>query len=62
MECKQCIHFIQGDGHSGTCRKRPYVTSRHNGDVQMINGVPRVLVLNWSHKACKMFEKRGEEQ
>ena len=60
MECKQCRYFVQGEGHSGTCQKRPYVTTRQ-GRVQIINGKPRVLVLSWSHTACKMFEKGGEE-
>lgn len=56
MECKSCRHFIQGDGHRGTCRKKPYVTSRQGG-VAKINGKPRQLVVHWSHKACKMFEQ-----
>lgn len=60
MICKNCEHFIQGKGHSGTCKKRPYVSTR-SGGVQMINGKPRVLVVSWSHTACKMFEKGGAE-
>lgn len=60
MECKQCRYFVQGEGHSGTCQKRPYVTTRQ-GRVQMINGKPRVLFVRWSHTACKMFEKEGAE-
>ena len=59
MICKNCEHFIQGKGHSGTCKKRPYVSTR-NGGVQKINGKPRVLVVSWSHTACKMFAKGGE--
>lgn len=60
MICKNCEHFIQGKGHSGTCKKRPYVSTRRGG-VQMINGKPRVLVVSWSHTACKLFEKGGAE-
>ena len=54
-ECKSCKYFIQGKGHYGTCKKRPYVTDRRGG-VQKINGNPRTLIVYWSHKACKMFE------
>ena len=32
------------------------------GGVQNINGKPRVLVVSWSHTACKLFEKGGEER
>ena len=60
MICKNCEYFIQGKGHSGTCKKRPYVSTR-SGGVQMINGKPRVLVVSWSHKGCKMFEKGGAD-
>lgn len=60
MECKQCRYFVQGEGHSGTCQKRPYVTTRQ-GRVQMINRKPRVLFVRWSHTACKMFDKGGAE-
>lgn len=61
MECKSCKYFVQGKGHSGTCKKRPYVSTR-SGGVQTINGKPRILVVNWSHKACKMFAKGGAEK
>ena len=59
MECKNCKYFIQGEGHYGTCQKKPFVYTRQGG-IQIINGKPRVLVVAWSHKACKMFE--GGEQ
>lgn len=58
--CKECRFFVQGKGRSGTCKKRPYVSTRQ-GRVQMINDKPRELVLNWSHTACKMFKKGGTE-
>ena len=57
--CKDCLHFVQGIRHSGTCKKRPYVSTKHSG-VQMINGKPRPLILYWSHAACKMFERSRE--
>lgn len=57
--CKDCLHFVQGSRHSGTCKKRPYVSTKHSG-VQMINGKPRPLILYWSHAACKMFERSRE--
>ncbi len=57
--CKECRFFVQGNGHSGICEKRPYVSTR-SGGVQMINGKPRVLIVNWARKACKMFDKRGD--
>ena len=60
MICKECQCFVQGKGHSGTCTKRPYVTTRQ-GNVQVINGKPRVLIVGWSHTACKMFQKEGAE-
>lgn len=53
--CKDCRFFIQGEGHSGTCKKKPYVSTRQ-GKVQMINGKPRKLMLYWAKTACKMFE------
>ena len=59
MVCKNCEYFIQGKGHSGTCKKRPYISKR-SGGVQMINGKPRVLVVSWSHTACKDYLKGGE--
>ena len=61
MECRSCKYFIQGKGHSGTCEKRPYVNTR-SGGIQMINGKPRVLIVNWSHKACKDYLKGGDEE
>lgn len=57
--CKNCRFFIQGDGKSGTCAKKPYVGDRRGG-VQMINGKPRPLYIYWSKTACKMFAKGGE--
>lgn len=56
MECKSCRHFIQGDGHCGTCRKRPYVRDKY-GKVMKIKGEPRRLVVYWSRKACKDFDE-----
>ncbi len=60
MVCKKCRYFVQGKGHSGTCKKRPYVSTR-NGGIQTINGKPRVLFVSWSHTACKLFDKGGAE-
>lgn len=60
MKCKSCRYFIQGEGHSGTCQKRPHVASKRGG-AQKINGKPRVLVVSWSHNACKKYEKGGAE-
>ena len=57
--CKDCRYFVQGEGKSGTCEKRPYVSTRQ-GKVQMIKGKPRKLIINWAKTACKMFEKGGE--
>ena len=59
MICKECKFFIQVKGKSGTCKKRPYVSTRQGG-VQMINGKPRKLYIYCSKMACKMFEKGGE--
>jgi hypothetical protein len=61
MECKSCKYFVQSKGHSGTCKKRPFVSTR-SGGVQMINGKPRVLVVYWSHKACKDYLKGGADK
>lgn len=58
--CRDCRFFIQGKRKSGTCKKRPYVSTRQ-GKVQIINGKTRPLVLYWSKTACKMFEKGGAE-
>ena len=58
--CKECKYFIQGERHSGTCEKRPYVTTRQ-GMVSMGNGKPRKLYVCWGRNACKLFEKGGEE-
>lgn len=58
--CKDCKFFVQGNGKSGTCEKRPYVSTRQ-GTVQMINGKPRKLMIHWAKTACKMFEKGGEQ-
>ena len=58
--CKECSYFIQGNRKSGTCKKRPYVSTKRGG-VQMIKGEPRKLVVSWSHAACKMFVKGGEQ-
>lgn len=60
MVCKNCAHFIQGKGHRGACKKKPYVTDRR-GTTQRIKGVPRVFVAYWAKKACRMFEKGGAE-
>ena len=60
MICKECKFFVQGKGKSGTCEKRPYVSTRQGG-VQMINGKPRILNVNWAKTACKLFEKGGAE-
>ena len=59
VTCKDCRYFIQGEGKSGTCEKRPFVSDRRGG-IQKINGEPRKLVLYWAHTICKMFEKGGE--
>ena len=56
--CKECEFFIQGQGRSGTCKKRPYIGNRRGG-IQLINGKPRPLVLYWAKKACKMFKRKG---
>jgi hypothetical protein len=60
MTCKDCRFFIQGNGKSGTCEKRPYVSTRQ-GKVQMIHDKPRRLYVYWSKTACSMFEKGGAE-
>ena len=57
LTCKDCRFFIQREGRSGACEKKPYVSTRQGG-VQMINGQPRPLVLYWSKPACKMFERK----
>ena len=57
--CKDCNFFIQGIGKSGTCKKRPYVSTRQGG-VQIVNGKPRKLIVYQAKPACKMFEKGGE--
>ena len=57
--CKDCRFFVQGEGKSGTCEKRPYVSTRQ-GTVQIIKGKPRRLMLYGTKTACKMFEKGGE--
>lgn len=55
--CKECRYFIQGEGKSGICEKKPYVSTRQ-GMVEMINGKPRKLIIYWAKTACKMFERR----
>ena len=55
-ECKECKFFVQGIGHSGACKERPYVSARRGG-MKMVNGKPRRLVVYWSKKACKKFER-----
>ena len=57
--CKECRFFIQGEGKSGTCEKKPYISTKQ-GMVQMINGKPRKLILYWSKPACKMFDALAE--
>ena len=61
MTCKECRYFVQGEGKSGTCKKRPYVSTRQGG-VQMINGKPRILFVYHGKTACKMFEKGGGKE
>lgn len=58
--CKECRYFIQGKGHSGTCEKRPYVSTRQ-GTVSMGNGKPRKLYVTWGKNACKLFERGDSE-
>ena len=58
--CKDCCFFVQGDRKSGTCKKRPFVSTRQGG-IATIDGKPRILIVSWSHTACKMFEKDGED-
>ena len=55
--CKECKYFVQGEGKSGVCEKKPYVSTRQ-GKVQMINGKPRKLMIYWAKTDCKMFERR----
>lgn len=55
--CKDCRYFIQGERKSGTCEKSPFRRTKR-GTVQKINGKPRKFVIYWSHRACKMFERR----
>lgn len=59
MTCKKCRYFVQGEGKSGTCKKRPYVSTRQ-GTVQMVNGKPRILYVYWAKTACQLFMKGGE--
>lgn len=61
MTCKLCKYFVQVSGHSGTCQKKPYALTR-NGSVQTIKGKPITFVVYWSHKACNLFAKGGDEE
>lgn len=65
MTCKECNFFVQGKGKIGTCEKRPYITMnggsrKRRVQVQMIDGKPRTLYLNWSHSACSLFERKEQ--
>lgn len=58
--CKECRFFIQGEGKSGSCERKPYVLTRQRR-VRMIDEKPIPLYIQWSKIACKMFEKGGAE-
>lgn len=61
MNCKDCKFFVQGEGKSGTCQKRPYFSAR-GGRPQIIQGKPRKFITFGSSNACKTyFERKGAE-
>ena len=61
MTCVECKFFVQGEGRSGTCLKKPYRKHRSGQLQRRSDGTPIKFVVFWGTLACKTyFERRNE--
>lgn len=61
MTCKDCKFFVQGGGHSGTCKKRPFRKHKTGQIAKKHDGTPMQFIVFWGTQACKKhFERKGE--
>ena len=59
MTCKDCKFFVQGEGHSGTCQKRPFRKCKSGQIVKKPDGTPIKFVVFWGTSAWKKnFERK----
>jgi hypothetical protein len=60
MTCKDCKFFVQGEGRSGRCSKRPYCKYKSGQIVKKPDGTPIAFVVFWGTQACKKHYERSE--
>jgi hypothetical protein len=62
MTCKDCKFFVQGEGRSGTCQKKPYRTHKTRQIAKKADGTPIKFIVFCGTNACKRwFERRDTE-
>ena len=62
MTCKDCKFFIQGEGRSGNCSKKPYRKHKSGRIAKKHDGTPIKFVVFWGTQACKScFERKDTE-
>ena len=60
--CRWCKHFVQGVRHKGYCKARPYIFTIGGRKVALFNGEPKLRVVAWSRRPCKLYEKERERE
>lgn len=60
MTCKDCKFFVQGEGRSGTCQKRPYRKHKTGQIAKKADGTPITFVVFWGTQACKIYFERKD--
>lgn len=60
MTCKDCKFFVQGEGRSGTCQKRPYRKYKSGQIAKKPDGTPIPFVVFCGTQACKIYFERND--
>lgn len=61
MTCKDCKFFVRGEGHSGTCQKRPYKKFKNGQPYRKADGTPITFVVFTGTLACKKYFERSDD-
>lgn len=62
MTCKDCKFFVQGEGRSGTCKKRPYRKYKSGQIAKKTDGTPIKFVVFFGTHACKIYFERKDTE
>ena len=62
MICKDCKFFVQAEGRSGSCSKRPYRKYKSGQIAKKPDGTPIKFVVFCGTQACKIYFERKDTE